>query len=520
MDPLSKKIYLELPKPRTVDVTADKERLLRELTPMVGNVELPYAIFRRDYRAFREQDWNVTATLVWTGQQWEITAIEPGDTTAAHYGLAVDLGSTMIAMELVDLHTGEVLAADGASNPQIAYGDEILSRIFYGKDNEDHLKELQRCVVTAFSDLLDQMEAISGIDARKASLMVVGGNTTMIHLLMGIDAFCVFMTPFAPTFNDVGFINGSELGLDFRGMIYCIPSIANYLGGDIISGLLTVDLVDSDHLGLYMDIGTNGEMVIGNKNFLFAGAGAAGPALEGGISKFGSRAKPGAVSHVAIDGDEFTYTTINNAPAIGICGSGIVDLLAEMLLSGYMDKQGKLIPEASPRIVEKNGERAIIYAYGTESASGEDLYFSESDILAFRDTKAAANTMVACLLEATEVSPDDIEVIYTVGGFGEHINLESAITIGMYPDVPREKFQSIGNGSLKGAFALLTDKAKLQQVHHICESIYYLEFAQFPDFISKMSAAGFFPHTDLGAYPSVIKKMEARKKARNNGSPS
>ena len=291
MDPLSKKIYLELPKPRTGDVTADKERLLRELTPMVGNVELPYAIFRRDYRAFREQDWNVTATLVWTGQQWEITAIEPGDTTAAHYGLAVDLGSTMIAMELVDLHTGEVLAADGASNPQIAYGDEILSRIFYGKDNEDHLKELQRCVVTAFSDLLDQMEAISGIDARKASLMVVGGNTTMIHLLMGIDAFCVFMTPFAPTFNDVGFINGSELGLDFRGMIYCIPSIANYLGGDIISGLLTVDLVDSDHLGLYMDIGTNGEMVIGNKNFLFAGAGAAGPSLEGGISKFGSRAQ-------------------------------------------------------------------------------------------------------------------------------------------------------------------------------------------------------------------------------------
>ncbi|MEE0777326.1 MAG: ASKHA domain-containing protein, partial [Bacillota bacterium] len=392
--------------------------------------------------------------------------------------------------------------------------EEILSRIFYGKDDEAHLKELQRCVVEAFQCLLVQMEALSGMDPCNASLMVVGGNTTMIHLLMGVDAFCVFMTPFAPTFNDIGFLHGSELGLDFRGMVYCIPSIANYLGGDIISGLLTVDMVDSDRLGLYMDIGTNGEMVIGNKDFLFAGAGAAGPALEGGISKFGSRAKPGAVSRVAIDGDCFTYSTIEDKPAIGICGSGIVDLLAEMLLNGYMDKQGKLIPEASPRIVEKDGAPAIIYAYAEETAAGEDLYFTEGDILAFRDTKAAANTMVACLLEATEVRPDDIDVIYTVGGFGEHINLESAITIGMYPDVPREKFQTIGNGSLKGALALLTDRSRLEQIDHICESIYYLEFAQFPDFISKMSAAGFFPHTDLSSYPSVVRKMEERKKNR------
>ncbi|MGM9567728.1 MAG: ASKHA domain-containing protein [Clostridia bacterium] len=508
---MSKKIYLELSAPRTGDLTADRERLQSALKSEVGKTRFSYEVFRRDYRNFRRMDWKVTATLVWTGECWEITAVEAGDTTSEHYGLAVDLGSTMMAMQLVDMNTGEVLAADGAPNPQIPYGEDILSRITYGKDNEEHIRTLQQCVVTGFQELIDRMSELSGVDARKAALMTVGGNTTMIHFLMGVDAFCVFMTPFTPTFNDVGFIHGSELGLDYNGMIYCVPSIANYLGGDIISGLLTVDMVDNDKLCLYMDIGTNGEMVLGSKEFLFAGAGAAGPALEGGVSKFGIRAKPGAVSHLKIEKNDLVISTIGDEPALGICGSGIVDLLAEMLLSGWMDKQGKLIREASPRIVERDGVLAVIYAYGNESASGEDLYFTENDIVSFRETKAAANTMVACLLEASEIDPSAIDIIYMVGGFGEHIDLESAITIGMYPDVDRSKFVSIGNGSLNGCYKLLTDREQYGRIRHICENIYYLEFAQFPDFIMKMSAAGFFPHTDLESYPSVIKKMAERR---------
>ena len=511
MNGMSKKIYMELSAPRTGDLTADRERLQNALEPVVGKTRFSDEVFRRDYRNFRRMDWKVTATLVWNGDCWEITAVEAGDTTSEHYGLAVDLGSTMMAMQLVDMNTGEILAADGAPNPQIPYGEDILSRITYGKDNEEHIRTLQQCVVTGFQELIDRMSELSGIDARKAALMTVGGNTTMIHFLMGIDAFCVFMTPFTPTFNDMGFIHGAELGLDYNGMVYCVPSIANYLGGDIISGLLTVDMVDSDKLCLYMDIGTNGEMVLGSKEFLFAGAGAAGPALEGGVSKFGIRAKPGAVSHLKIEKDDLVISTIDDEPALGICGSGIVDLLAEMLLSGWMDKQGKLIREASPRIVERDGVLAVIYAYGNESASGEDLYFTENDIVSFRETKAAANTMVACLLEASEIDPSAIDIIYMVGGFGEHIDLESAITIGMYPDVDRSKFVSIGNGSLNGCYKLLTDREQYSRIRHICENIYYLEFAQFPDFIMKMSAAGFFPHTDLESYPSVIKKMAERR---------
>lgn len=511
MNGMSKKIYLELPIPHTGDVTADRERLLQYLEPLAGRVSFPYSVFRRDYRAFRRGNWQVTTTLVWSGEQWQITAVEAGDTTAYHYGLALDLGSTMLAMELIDMNTGEVMAADGEPNPQIPYGEDILSRITYGKDQEEHLRELQQAAVQGINALIQRLCRRANVGAKHITLMTVGGNTTMIHFFMGMDAFCVFMTPFAPTFNSMGFVPGEELGLDFQGLVYCLPSIANYLGGDIISGLLTVNMTDEDKLCLYMDIGTNGEMVIGNKEFLFAGAGAAGPALEGGISKFGIRAKEGAVSHLHIIGDDMVIETIGNRPALGICGSGIVDLLAEMLLSGWMDKQGKLVMGASPRIVELYGEKAVIYAYGNNSATGEDLYFTESDILAFRDTKAAANTMVACLLEASEIDPKDIDEIYMVGGFGEHIDLESAVTIGMYPDVERSKFQSIGNGSLKGAHRLLLDRDQMTRIADICSRIYYLEFAQFPDFILKMSAAGFFPHTDLEAYPSVIKKLAERK---------
>lgn len=443
METLSRKIYLELPKPQPGNVIGDRERLLQTLEKRIGKAEISYDVFYRDYRAFREKDWCVTATLVWEGSLWQVAAVESGDTTKEHYGIAVDLGSTMLAMELIDMNTGKVLAADGTANPQIPYGEDILSRIVYGKDNEEHLKELQKAVVSGFDYLLSKLSADSGVDLRRAAVMTIGGNTTMIHFLMGVDAFCVFMTPFTPTFNDLGFFRGDRIGLDFHGLIYCVPSVANYLGGDIISGLLTVDMVDSDKLCLYMDIGTNGEMVLGNKEFLFAGAGAAGPALEGGISKFGVRAKAGAVSHLKIKGKEMEISTIDDAPAIGICGSGIVDLLAEMLVNGWMDKQGKLIPGESDRIVSVDGTNAVIYAPASVSANGEDLFFTEEDIHAFRDTKAAANTMVACLLEAAEIQADEVDVIYMVGGFGEHIALENAICIGMYPDTKRENSKAL-----------------------------------------------------------------------------
>lgn len=512
MNSLSKKIYLELPKPKTGDVVADQERLLRELKKEFGKTELSYGVLRRDYRNFRSEDWKVTATLLWNGEHWEVSMIESGDTRKSHYALAVDLGSTMIAMALLDMNSGETIAEEGAPNPQIKIGTEILSRIFYGKDDEEHLRELQQYVISAFDHLMTALSEKTGIDCKNTTVMVVGGNTTMVHLLLGIDAFSIFMTPFAPVLNHTGYLNPQELGLSTNAMVYCIPSIANYLGGDIISGILAVDMLKEDRLCLYMDIGTNGEMVIGNKEFMFAGAGAAGPALEGGVSKYGMRAEEGAVSGVSIEKGVLKISVIGGGKAKGICGSGIVDLLSVMLINGWMDKQGKLNDGMSSRIAMVNGEKALIYATAEEGENGEPRYFTEGDIAAFREIKSAAYTMVACLLEAAEVEIESVDVIYAAGGFGQYINVESAIDIGMYPDVPLDRFQVVGNGSLKGAYKMLTQREYMETLKDVTENIYYLEFGTFKNFIHMMQAATFFPHTELQRYPTVMAKLAKLKK--------
>ncbi|MCI8550719.1 MAG: ATP-binding protein [Lachnospiraceae bacterium] len=507
---LSRKVYLKLTVPSEGDTAADAERLLSSLEPEFSDVSLPYYVLKRDYPAFRKDHWRVTATLIFTGNGWQVVSVEAGDTTAFHYGLAADLGSTTVVMGLVDLNTGEVLGEAGCFNRQISYGTDILTRIFHTQSKEEGREELQKATTDTLSGLMEQLSKKTGIDVKNCSILVIGGNTTMVHFLLGIDAFSVFMAPFAPVFNGSGFLRGRELSLPFDGFVYCIPSAANYLGGDIISGILASGMRKSEKISLYIDIGTNGEMAVGSSEFLVAGAGAAGPALEGGISKYGMRAEPGAVDSVRIENGRLTFTTIGQEPVKGICGSGIVDLLAELLLNGWMDLQGTLLAEKSERITKKDGELVVIYGYASETADGFDRYFSQSDIKSFMDTKAAASTMVACLLAETGISAGDVDHIFMAGSFGKHLNLESAITIGLYPDLPREKFICIGNGSLKGAYALLTDRGCMEEISRILPDIHYLQFASVEDFVPRMQAAKFFPHTDLEAWPTVKAELIRR----------
>ncbi|WP_418219639.1 ASKHA domain-containing protein [Candidatus Formimonas warabiya] len=438
--------------------------------------------------------------------------IERGDTTDKNYAYAADLGSTTVVMQLVDLNSGSILGEESIFNHQIPFGDEILSRIIYAQDNEAHLKEIQKCTLLNFSELMDKLHDKTGISPAECGALVMGGNTTMIHFLFGIDPWCIFYTPYTPSFNSSGFISGREFELPFDGLVYCFPSVANYLGGDIISGLLTSEMYKSSELALYVDIGTNGEMLLGNDQFMLAAAGAAGPALEGGISKQGMKASAGAVDSVRIVDHEMIITTIQNEKPIGICGSGIVDLLAEMLLEGWIDYAGAFVPGKSERIVMREGEYAVVYAWENESGSHQELVFSQSDIFKFMDTKAAANTMVAFLVETLGIEIDDIQKVYAAGAFGTHLNLESAITIGLYPDLPRERFVNIGNGSLKGACMLLKNAELFSSAESIIEKIVYLSLAEAKDFLMKMHAAKFLPHTNFDLYPSVMEKLKRRRK--------
>lgn len=516
MNSICRKIYLELNAPSFGDTVADKDRIVRALKKEYENLYISTETLKASYRLLRDFDWKLTLTMIKKAYDWEIVRIERGNTTAKSFGYAADLGSTTIIMRLLDLNSGDILGEESIFNSQIAYGDEIVSRILYARDDESHIREIQQCTLENFRDLMESLHHKTGIAPTECSILAIGGNTTMIHFLLGIDPWSLFHTPYTPSFNSCGFVRAEDLDLPFNGLVYCFPSVANYVGGDIISGLLASEMYKSAELALYMDIGTNGEMLLGNDEFVLATAGAAGPALEGGISRQGMLAKPGAVDSVKIVNNEILTTTIQGEKPIGICGSGIVDLLAEMLLEGWIDYSGSFNPEKSERIVIRNNEYVIVYAWQHESGSNEELIFTQTDMNQFMDTKAAANTMVAYLLEALNVVPNDILKIYLAGAFGTYINLESAITIGLYPDIPRERFVSFGNGSLLGSCMLLKNAELLQSAESIIDNIVYLSLSEATDFLTKMSAAKFLPHTNFELYPSVMEKLKNRRANKMN----
>ena len=510
MKPFSEKVFLQLNMP-TEETPLSDEKRIRLALQMLGYdpVTFPLPILRLLYPMCRDCGFDITVTLVCRDTGWLVTAVEPGDQRHRHYGLAVDYGSTTIIMQLVDLNSGAVIDQAREVNGQSEYGTDILTRITYSLEDPSHMEDLQRATAQTFNRLLLRLTESTGIDAGKCAAMIVSGNTTMIHFLLKLNAWTVFASPFAPVSTNPGWFRGRELGMDFDGLLYIIPSASNYIGGDIVSGLLKLDIHKKEEISLFFDIGTNGELVIGCKDWMMAGAGAAGPALEGYISRYGMRADDGAIDTVSIRGSELGFTTVGNHRPVGICGSGIIDLLAQMRLNGWINIAGELNPEASPRIryLEEEKEYAAVYATEEESASGQPLFFSQTDIRQYLDTKAAAYTMIECLLESAGCREEDLAHCYLSGAFPAHSDLESAITIGIFPDLPREKYACISNTSLEGARILLLDRTRLRELQELSESIYCVQFASIPDFLIRMQGAKFIPHTDMNRYPSIKKRL-------------
>ena len=509
MERLSEKVFLQLKMP-TEEVPQSDEKRIRLALETLGyeHVNIPLSVMRQLYPLCRNAGFDITVTLVHRETDWAMVNVEAGDTTKHHYGLAVDYGSTTIVMELVDMNSGAVIDQVKTVNAQTAYGTDILTRITYTMEAQENREQIQKATVKTFDSLLAQLTENTGIEAGKCPVMILSGNTTMIHFLLQLDAWTVFASPYAPVVSDPGFFWGRELDLAFEGLVYIIPAASNYIGGDIISGLLNLDIHKQEETSLFFDIGTNGELVIGNKDWMMAGAGAAGPALEGYISRFGMRAGVGAIDSVRIHGDKLAFTTIGNQKPVGICGSGIIDLLAQMRLNSWINIAGELNPSASSRIRYLDGEYVAVYALAEESASGEPLYFSQTDIEQYLDTKAAAYTMVECLLESAGVSFDDLSHCYLSGAFPAHSDLESAIAIGIFPDLPREKYSVIANTSLDGARILLQDRSRLREIRNLTDNIYCVQFASMPDFLVRMQAAKFIPHTDMGRYPSIQRQLK------------
>ena len=424
-----------------------------------------------------------------------------------------------IAKKVIIVHRRDTLRATKIYHDQLMKTENIefrwnntVNELIYGerltgvrlKDTVTGEENIIECDgVFVSMDKLDVKHPVS----RKCLSMVVAGNTTMIHFLLGIDAFCVFYTPHAVHADRPGFQPAKDLDIPLNGYVYCYPAKSNYLGGDIISGMIETELYKKDGISVFFDIGTNGELVIGNKDFLLCGAGAAGPALEGGVVHTGMRADAGAVDSVRIRGGKIHVHVIGNSSGKispkGICGSGIVDLIAELFLEGWIDIRGKFSPEKTNLIQKREGQLCIEYAPG--------LYFYQKDIDEFILTKAAAHIMVEIMLRESGLELNQADRFYVAGSFGKYVSVESAITIGMYPDMEREKMINAGNSSLEGAQKLLLNKELLADIDQILEEMTYIQFAEVDDFLEQMVAAQALPHTDYKKYPTVMEKLKKRQ---------
>ncbi len=454
------------------------------------------------YPVCEDSAWKVTVSMVAVDNGWKAVRLEAGDTTKQHYGYCVDLGSTTVVMRLIDCARGRSLGQVSVNNRQIAWGADILTRIFYCKDHPERLKELTDATRASLAEAMEALRQKTGVGPEECLCMTMAGNAAMMHFFYGLDPFCVFASPYALRAGQVPAYSGKELGLPFSGMVYSYPARANYLGGDIVSGVLACGMDKADELGIFLDIGTNGELVIGNKEFLLCGAGAAGPALEGGVVKTGMRAEPGAVFGVKLENGSFQLQVIGGEAPRGICGSGIVDLLAELFLHGWVDIRGKFVPQASESIQwrQEEQEQAVEYAPG--------LWFYQSDITEFIRTKAAAHTMVEYLMGQVGLSMDHIGKFHVAGAFGTFLDKESAVAVGLYPDIERQRIVSEGNASLEGAQYWLLHRQAGQRIKEILEKMEYVQFAAVDDFLRMMTAAQALPHTDLERYPTVKQKLK------------
>ena len=513
------RIYLDLPVPTIDDNIADFERVRRGLDQAgfnAAHLHMNYLMLSKLPRVLREGAWRVTVTVLSVTEVLEALDIHPGDAMKTRYGAAVDIGTTTVVVYLVDMTNGHIVGTASTYNSQVKCGDDVISRIVYATEMNG-LKELQELAVGNMNALLADLAEKSAIPPGMIDYIVVAGNTTMMHLFYGIDPANIREEPYIPAATFFPPIRGKSVGLALcpQAIIYSMPNVASYVGGDITAGVLVSQIHKQEAVSLFIDIGTNGEIVLGNKDWLVTAACSAGPAFEGSGIKFGMRAMEGAIEEVEIDPKtyEVNYRVIGDAKPIGICGSGMIDILAEMYLNRVIDQKGKIREEIGSKRVRR-GEHGLefVIAWRVESAINKEIVITEVDLDNLIRAKAAIYAGFATLLSHMGMGFDAVEKLYIAGGFGRYIDVERAITIGMLPDLPVEKFQFLGNTSIMGAYyGLLCDRLR-HEAEEIAKRMTYVELSVSHSFMDEYMQALFLPHTDLNAFPTVKRELEKRKK--------
>jgi uncharacterized 2Fe-2S/4Fe-4S cluster protein (DUF4445 family) len=511
--------HLQIEPPSMEDNTPDLERVQRELARQydLRDVRPALTALAKLPGVLREGEWTVTAEVEqgdWTHPEgpYRLLDLIPGRAETRALGLAVDIGTTSVATYLADLETGQLVDHASSFNGQIARGEDVISRIIYAKQ-PDHRLELQERVITTINTLVDEMLVRQALKPERIALATVAGNTTMIHLFLGLEPHHIRMEPYIPAAGRFPPLPAGGLGLHMHpdGLVDCLPCVGAYVGADITAGLLRTGMYQEETVTLFIDVGTNGEMVLGNSEWLVTCACSAGPAFEGAGATSGTPAVAGAIEQVWIDPRslEPTWTTIGDEPPIGICGSGMISLLGEMMVTGVIDKSGRIAAEGrSPRVRRREGGTEYVVVWAAEAGTGSsDIVLSETDIQNLLRAKAAVYAGAAVLCASVGLAITDVERVLIGGGFGRHIDVEKAIQIGLLPDMPWERFTYLGNTSIQGAYLALTCRESRAQVDELASKMTYLELSADNRFMDAFTSALFIPHTDESLFPSVQRTM-------------
>ncbi|MEM3759712.1 MAG: ASKHA domain-containing protein [Candidatus Bathyarchaeia archaeon] len=507
-----KKIYVALPKPTLQDIRPDYERLIGGLSQIskFDHVEIDYDVLKRLPSVLHHSNFKTTVTI-WGGRK--IISVEPGDTTKDFFGLAIDVGTSKIVGYLVDLATGETLEVESLENPQLAYGEDIITRITFATANSENLRTLQNIVVDAVNKIINEMCERRKIDSNKIYEAVVVGNTAMHHLFLGIQPKYMALSPFTPAIKKQINVKACELNININpsGIITFLPVIAGFVGADAVADVLASGICDSEDVSLLIDIGTNTEIFLGSSKGMLSCSCASGPAFEGFHIKHGMKAVTGAIEKVRMESNfEVKYETVEHEKPAGLCGSAIIDVVAEMFKHKIIDSRGKINHNIkTQRLRERNAEVEFVIAWGHETKTGEEITVTQKDIREIQLAKAAIYTGCSILMKRKKLKEKDINKVFIAGAFGNYINPENARIIGLIPDVSIEKVEFIGNAAIVGAkMALISEDAR-KKADKVSKKVRYLELAADPNFNEEFLKATLIPHQDLNKFPSLMRVLRS-----------
>ena len=508
-------LQLEMTAPNEEDTMPDIERLqwaVKAADENILQVDVPYGVMVKLASVLRENDFRVCVKGQLRGDVFTCMDLTGFEDTAV-VGAAIDIGTTTVSMVLVDLCSGEILAKGSSGNGQIRYGADVINRIIQST-KPGGKKALQDAIVKeTLNPILGNLCKAAQISARSIVHLCIGANTTMNHLLVGVDADPVRMDPYIPSFFSWDGLKAGDLKLvaNPQATVVIAPNIGSYVGGDITAGTLATMMWDSDEMTLFIDLGTNGEIVFGNRDFLMSCACSAGPAFEGGDISCGMRATDGAIEAITIDKEtlEPTLTIVGDAgqKPVGLCGSGIIDIIAELYRVKAINARGLFARESSRILRDHHGMGRYVIAFPEESETGREVSINEVDIDNFIRAKGAIYSGIDTLLQSVDMTPDCIDRICVAGGIGGGINMKNAISIGMLPDVELEKYHYIGNSSLTGAYAMAMSDLAAAKCHEVAANMTYLELSTYPGYMDSFVAACFIPHTDSSLFPSSQQEM-------------